>query len=266
MAIESQSGNPIGFLIIATSGILNASFALPLRFSKVWQWENSWFVFSALSLLIFPLSLVYALAGPPWSVYRDIPHEVLLPALICGFIWGLAQVAFGIGISLVGMAMSFAIVGGLAGALGSVAPLAFLHPEELGGQRGIALLVSIAVLAAGLWLYVIAARKRDFVQRGAATVSKDFRKGLAVCVFTGIAGSALNLGFALSGPLATQLSKHGLPATRAGLCVWAVILGSAAIPNLAYSAYLLVSNKTSSNFGKSGRDWSFSFAMRLFLI
>ena len=251
----------IGFVIIGLSGMMNASFALPMKFGKTWRWENFWLVFSALSLLILPLGFAAGFAGLPAHGLQEAAPRVLMPALVCGFVWGWAQVAFGIGISLVGIAMAFAIVGGLAGALGSLLPLAILHPRELVGRRGELLLLSILILAAGLWAYVVAARRRDRSQAGALYEGSVLRKGIAVCVFTGVAGAALNLGFALSAPLWLSLTAKGASPLGATLWVWVVLLAAGAVPNLGYSALLLSRNGTWAGFSSGGRDAGLAVAM-----
>ena len=257
------SGVAFGIVIIIVSAVLNASFALPMKLSRKWEWENSWLIFSLFSLLALPFAVVQATVGSLPAVYRDVPFSALLPALICGFVWGTAQVAFGIGISLVGMAMAFAIVGGLAGTFGSLLPLVFLHPRDLLEARGYLLLLSIGILAAGLRSYVSAARERD-AAIGSGTDpsgSPAFRKGLAVCIYTGLAGSALNFGFALSGSLTYHIVHEGTSPEKASLCVWAVLLASATIPNVLYSLYLLIKRDTLRLFSSGFPNYVWALVM-----
>jgi len=48
----------LGILIALIAGALNGMFALPMKLNKNWAWENNWFPFSFLSLMIFPLVIV----------------------------------------------------------------------------------------------------------------------------------------------------------------------------------------------------------------
>lgn len=43
-----------GFLLLVVAGIMNASFVLPMKFTRRWAWENTWAVWSALALLLMP--------------------------------------------------------------------------------------------------------------------------------------------------------------------------------------------------------------------
>ena len=95
------------------------------------------------------------------QLYTTAPWKELLPALIFGFLWGIAQATFGIAIEAVGMALAIAVVVGLTGFLGSLIPMLVLHPAELLHPRGIALMISLPILVLALTLYGIAGRRRE---------------------------------------------------------------------------------------------------------
>jgi hypothetical protein len=44
----------IGFALAFWSGVISGSCMLPIRLLRRWQWENLWFVFSIVALLIAP--------------------------------------------------------------------------------------------------------------------------------------------------------------------------------------------------------------------
>src|ERR1700752_2252881 len=98
-----------GFVLLVVAGVMNASFALPMKFTRRWAWENTWAVWSGLALLVMPLiatvitvpqlSHVYAQAG-----MRPV---VLVAAFWIG--WGKAQILFGLAIDLIGMGLWFAL-------------------------------------------------------------------------------------------------------------------------------------------------------------
>jgi L-rhamnose-H+ transport protein len=179
-------------------------------------------------------------------------------------LWGIAQVTFGLSFPLVGMAMSFAVVVGLGVVVGSFVPMAVFYPGQLFGTRGLTLLVSTLILAVGLRLYTKAARQReaDSNPAGAQESRAKYRLGLFLCIFTGTLGSALNLGFALSNTLTERLKSSGATPLDASFAIWAVVLTGGSIPNLAYSIYLLVKNRTGRHFAESaGRESALAVAM-----
>ena len=43
-----------GMAVILVSGALNAGFALPMKYSRIWKWENLWLVFSVVGIFSCP--------------------------------------------------------------------------------------------------------------------------------------------------------------------------------------------------------------------
>jgi L-rhamnose-H+ transport protein len=259
----------LGMVVIFMGGALNGSFPLPMKYTRQWKWENTWLVFAAAALLIIPWILAASFVPHLGDVYRSVPSRALLAPLIFGFLWGIAQVTFGLGISAVGMALAFAVVCGLSCLAGSLVPLLVLHPADLLRPRGILLLVSMPILFAGLALYGMAGRRRGKEQapaRGATgAAAMSFAAGLAICIFTGIFGSNLNLGFAFSGPILQKAVALGALPVTSTYASWALVLGAGFIPNLLYCFLLLFRNRTWSLFLKPGwaRETALAIAMSL---
>lgn len=242
-----------GLVIIFVSGVVNASFPLPMKYARAWEWENLWFVFSLLALLVLPLGAATWAIPRLSDVYASLPAADLLPGAVFGLLWGFAQTSFGIAVTMVGMAMAFAIVAGMCAVLGSLIPMMVFHPADLLDVRGLALIASGAVLAAGLVSYVRAARERDGARSDGTTgtASPTYRKGLALCLFTGATAPMINLGFAFSGKISAQAVAQGASEQSATLAIWVVVLGAAAVPNLLYPVFLLVRNGTHARFSRS---------------
>src|SRR4029079_6577946 len=156
-----MNGGGLGLLTLVASGILVGSFAFPLKFSRAWSWENSWLLYATFALIVIPLTMALCLVPHLGSVYMSVPARGLVPPLLFGLFWGIAQLAFGIAIRRVGMAMAFAIVIGISAVVGSAIPLVFLHSAELASRPSLFLLISALVLTLGLWLYAQAGRQRE---------------------------------------------------------------------------------------------------------
>jgi L-rhamnose-H+ transport protein len=242
--------------IIFISGGLNGSFPLPMKYTRQWKWENTWLIFAATALLIIPWLLAAGFVPHLADVYRGVSSRALLTPLIFGFLWGIAQVTFGLGISVVGMALAFAVVAGLSCLFGGLVPLLVLMPADLFRPRGILLLVSMPILFAGLVLYGMAGRRREKEQRPAGSAvgaaATTFMTGLAICIFTGVFGSNLNLGFAFSGPILDRAVAMGAIPVASTYASWALVLGAGFIPNLVYCFLLLFRNRTWSLFLEPG--------------
>ena len=100
----------LGLLVVILGGMLNSTFALPMKYSRSWKWENTWFVFTLLALLLLPAAVAVLAVPRLAEVYAAAKPADFVPGLAFGFLWGLAQTTFGLSIAMVGMAMAFAIV------------------------------------------------------------------------------------------------------------------------------------------------------------
>jgi L-rhamnose-H+ transport protein len=246
----------LGMSILFVSGLSNGSFAWPMKYARRWQWENIWLFFTFMALLVMPLLLTGTLVPHLRELYASAPWRELLPALIFGFLWGIAQATFGIGIAAVGMALAIAVVVGITGFLGSLIPMLVLHPEELFRPKGIALMISLPILILALALYGMAGRRREKEQEsqnGRPVEHKmSFAAGLGICIFTGVFGALLNFGFAFSGPLQARSVRLGANPASSALAIWMPVLLAGFIPNLLYCSYLLFRNRTWSLYACKG--------------
>ncbi len=82
--------------LMLVSGVMNGSFALPMRWARKWEWENTWLVFSAVALVALPAAIAFALIPNLGETYRSLSLVDLLPALGFGLLWGVGQATFGI--------------------------------------------------------------------------------------------------------------------------------------------------------------------------
>ncbi len=245
----------IGMMIILISGALTGSFPFPMKYSRLWKWENSWLIFAAVALLVMPCLLAGVFVPNLMSIYGGVPGRALYVPLIFGFLWGIAQVTFGIGISAMGMALAFSVVSGLSCLFGSLVPLLVLSPDDLFRPRGVLLLISMPILFTGLTLYGLAGRRREKEQSPvtkAQAMTMSFVAGLAICIFTGVFGSNLNLGFAFSGHVLQKAVQMGAKPTTSTYASWALVLGAGFVPNCLYCVWLLIRNKTWTLFVRAG--------------
>lgn len=238
----------LGMGVILLSGLFNGAFPLPMKSVRGWKWENTWLVFSIIAVLLLPWTLAILFVPHLAKVYGSVPARSLEYPAIFGFLWGIAQVTFGLGIDAVGMAIAIAVVSGLGSLFGSLVPLLVLSPADLFHPRGIFLLIGLPVLFVGLFFYGRAGRlrERDLLKSNsrAGQLSRNFASGLAICIFTGIFAANFNLGFAFSGNLEKAAMALGVTPARATYAVWALVFGAGFLPNLIYCAYLLSRNHT----------------------
>ena len=247
----------LGMTVVFMAGVFNGSFALPMKYSRRWRWENTWGLSTLLSAVVVPLLMVSLFVPNALQVYRGLPWRVLFPPLIFGLLWGTAQVTCGLGIQAVGVAVAMAVMCGTGTLFGLLIPLLVLQPENLFRPRGILLLVSLPILLLGVWFYAQAGRKREKEQPAPASPTNEprtsFAKGLALCIYTGVFGSCINLGFAFGGPVASRSLELGATLAASTYPVWLLVFWAGSFSPLIYCSYLLFRNRNWGLFTKTGK-------------
>ena len=145
-----------GMGVVILAGILQGSFAAPMKRMPAWRWENSWLLFALSGLIIFPWIVNFATVPNVASVYAGASPSTLIKVFLFGVLWGVGATLFGLAISRVGMALGFALILGITSSFGSLIPMAILHPEQLLAKRGLALIAGSAVMVLGLVFLALA--------------------------------------------------------------------------------------------------------------
>jgi hypothetical protein len=101
----------VGIVLILIAGVMAGDCMLPLKFSQRWKWENTWLVFSLVSLVALPWALALIFVNHPFQTYSSLTASQFAVPILFGAGWGIAQVLFGVSIERLGLALAYAIVG-----------------------------------------------------------------------------------------------------------------------------------------------------------
>src|SRR6201982_1458831 len=182
-----MSGNVLSELaVVVVAGILNGSFAAPMKRITGWRWENSWLIFAVSGLVVFPWIINFGTVPNVPNIYAGASASTLLKVILFGALWGAGATLFGLGISRVGMALGFALILGITASFGSLLPLVILHPEQLLAKRGLALIGGSAVMALGLYFLALAGRTREHDLGADGDTRSGFTVGLVICILSGV--------------------------------------------------------------------------------
>ena len=77
-----------GFLIVFFAGSIMGTNLVPLKWIRVWKWENFWFVYSIMSLLIVPICIAFIFVPHLGAVYSSIPVSTMAKPFLYGVLWG----------------------------------------------------------------------------------------------------------------------------------------------------------------------------------
>ncbi len=244
------------------AGLLAGNCMLPMKFVRRWEWENTWLVFTLVSLVLCPWLLALAMVPDLWRLYAALPAEQFAAPLLFGFGWGIAQALFGLSVVRLGMALSYAIIVGLGALLGTLIPLVLGHSEIIGTSAGALILTGVAVMIAGIVVASVAGRQRERFQ-GAAKHAGSYGVALFAAVFCGLTAPMINFAFAFGQGIADAAVRSGVSANRAAYAVWPVALAGGLLPNLGYSVYLLHTRRTWDRFRTALPETGFASLMGL---
>lgn len=237
----------IAWLGIALAGILNGSFAVPMKTTRTWKFEQTWSVFSLLAMVVIPWTGVL-LAVPEWhSLLATVPGSKLIGLIALGLLWGAASLLYGVALDLLGLALGFAIQLGLSVVVGSLVPLAVASGTSERTTAGVIFLSGIALMIAGIIICAHAGR-------GAKRTSQSgtrFRLGLLIAFLGGIGSPLLNFGIQYGISLLPRNTEG-----RGQWVAWSVFLSAAAISQVGYCLYRIVTSRRTRVFYApgAGRD------------
>jgi len=250
-----------GLTLLVVAGVMNASFTLPMKFTKKWAWENTWTVWTVFALLMLPALTAYLTIPNLGTVYSRAGSEVVVLVALCGLAWGVAQVLFGLAVNAIGIALGFAIVLGLSAALGSLIPLIRLHPEKMFTASGLTVIAGVVLVVAGVSICAVAGRMRERALGSVEQHKMSFSAGLACAVLSGVCAAAMNFGVAFGGGLSRAAEAEGASPVWSINSIWFPLMVAGAIPSLLYCPYLMKKNKTSGNFSLAGTSWYWFLAL-----
>lgn len=235
-----------GLTLVFLGGMVNGSFAAPMKRLSAWRWENTWLVYSVAGLLILPWAIALATVPHLAAVLHQASGAVLAKVALFGFAWGIGSVLFGQGIARVGLALGFSVILGMTSSFGSLLPLAILHPEQLGTRHGLALIAGTVVMVAGLVFLGMAGKRRERERATAESAAggSGFRVGLIICILSGVFSSMLNFAFVFGDEMRQLSLQAGASTAMSGNAIWALAVSTGFLANLAYCIYLLNKNHT----------------------
>ena len=239
---------PWGIGMVTLGGILQGSFAAPMKRMWAWRWENTWLLFALFGLLVLPWMIDFATVPNVANVYAGTAPSTLIKVFLFGLLWGVGSTLFGLAINRVGMALGFALILGITSSFGSLIPMAILHSEQLLTKRGLALIAGSAVMILGLVFLALGGRVREHDLGTGNGARSGFAVGLVLCVFSGIFSSMMNFSFVFGDELRVRALQSGASNAMASNSIWALTLTGGFVVNFLYCVYLLNTNRTWSVF------------------
>ena len=246
----------VGIALLLVAGLMAGCCMLPLKFNRQWRWENTWFIFSLVSLVVLPWTLALSLVHNLYQAYAGLTAAEFATPILFGVGWGIAQVLFGISIQRLGLALAYAIVVGLGTLFGTLVPLFVQHRSQVDRALLMEVLSGIVIMLVGIAVSAWAGQVREHRQEAIAPTSPSgrYRAAVFVAILCGILAPMLNYSFAFGQDISAAAVRLGNPEVRAAYAVWPIGLAGGFLPNVGYSVYLLRRNRTGGLFRSKNRS------------
>ena len=257
------------------SGILNGSYAAPMKLTRKWEWENIWLMFSVAGFILFPWLFAFLSIPDLLTVYQDADGAAVRAAIFFGAGWGLGSVTFGLGLYMVGLSLGYTLIMGIIAVTGSIIPMLVHDSGGFLTPGGMVIIAALLIAVGGVVLCGSAGMNREKNQsrnnkQNTGNQSR-FKLGLLVCIIAGIFSAMLNFAFDFGADIAvtakTFLGEDG-SSFRANNAIWCLTLTGGFVPNLLYCSYLLIKKGSWKKFGAAGTShyWLWALFMGLIFI
>lgn len=247
----------VGFGLILLGAVFGGTFALPSKFTGKFPWEVLWGSFFVFVTLLLPLPLARLFLPEIVAIWKASGWVLFLLPMAFGFLWGLGSFTNAISISLIGLSLAYAINFGMQTSAGSILPFLFQQSTHINTLHGRLILAGILVCVIGVsvcgYVGILKDRALGRVDVLGETPQPRIRKGVVICVISGVFCACLNLAFSFGSQMIVIAQNDFLVAgSAATLAVWVPAFLGGFLSAGGYCAWKLTRNRTWSSFRSPG--------------
>jgi L-rhamnose-H+ transport protein len=205
--------------------------------------------------LILPIAGAFLTIPNYVDVLATCPTDVMLRSLGLGIIYGVGGLTFGLGIRYIGFSLNYAIAIGISAGLGTLFPLIW-HPndgfvweifEKFSTVPGQIVLAGILISLGGIAVCGWAGALRE--RSGGDSPSKySLKVGVPLAITAGTLSAVFNFALLAGEPLADAAALAGASDLLKMNAIYPFSNGGAFITNFTWCVYLIVRNRTGSQF------------------
>jgi L-rhamnose-H+ transport protein len=248
--------NPLlGVIFHWLGGLASASFYVPYRGVKRWSWEIFWLTGGLFSWLLAPWLFASVQTQDLMGVMAQVPSKIVGLCVLFGVLWGFGGLTYGLTMRYLGLSLGMAVVLGLCTVFGTLIPPIVqgdFADKLLATASGRIILLGLAVTLAGIVVVALAGARKDAAlsedAKKAVIAEFDFKKGIAVAVFSGIMSACFAFGLAAGEPIKALSAAAGTGPLWTGLPVLCLVMFGGLLTNGAWCAYLIVRNRSAGEW------------------
>ncbi|MEH3122154.1 MAG: L-rhamnose/proton symporter RhaT [Sphingomonas phyllosphaerae] len=248
--------NPlIGVFYHWLGGLSSASFYVPYRGVRGWNWEVLWLTGGLFSWLVAPWLFAAVMTHDLIGVLAQVPAHTAGLCILFGALWGFGGLTYGLTMRYLGLSLGMAVVLGLCTVFGTLIPPIVqgdFAEKLLDTSSGRVILLGLVVTLAGIVVVAAAGARKNAALGGAdqadAVAEFDFRKGIGVAIFSGVMSSCFAFGLAAGEPVKALSAAAGTGPLWTGLPVLCLVMFGGLVTNALWCAALILRNR-------SGGQW-----------
>ena len=255
-----------GFSLILFAGISGGLVGLPLRLRRRYAIENMCLLGYLVGVIIIPLFAAQLLL-PHWQL--AVANAGIKPVLIAaafGIGWGIASVAFALGISTVGLSLGYAVIMGINMVAGSLIPL-IRRWQGISEEARIFIFLGIILSVVGVTICGKAGIMRESSVAERTSVGR-LLAGIVWCILSGLLSACINVGFDFAERISEETIKLGAHPVYSSIGRWLPIYwGGYAAVLVIFGTRMLKHRIWTNFFGPgSGRDFILTLVMAVLLV
>lgn len=222
-----------------------ASFYIPLRLVKNWQWEASWLVNGIASWIVMPLFVSALLLPDVGAFFAAIPSAIVLKTFIFGALWGLGGLTFGMTLRYLGLSVGYGVAIGVTLVVGTLMPplLDGTLFSLLRSTKGGIALAGVIIAVLGIAITSLAGRMKE-KQAGTNNGELNIKKGIAIALFCGITSAFMAFAINAAEPVQKLALAAGVDPLYQVMPGYVIIMAGGFATNLVYCLYKAHQNKT----------------------
>jgi len=244
-----------GIIWAVIAGLMLGLYALPEKFTKEFEFENTWGLMFFINMLIVPIIAGFALVDDFGSVLSAIPSGVYLKMAVASLLWGIGVMMWGKAIDYIGLSLGFSIFIGTVILVGSLLP--FIVDGLPANNVFLTILIGIFVVLLGVLLNGKAGISREASESSSSddrseNENKSVTTGITIAVVGGLLATGFSYANAAGRPIIHEASQNaGNPEWITAVIVMFVIYVAGAIFVIPYFVYQLSSKGLWSKFKTS---------------
>jgi len=256
----------LGIILVILAGACEGLFSLGVTRTPQWKWENIWGLGSLIALLLVPWPVAYFTVPHLGQVFANVPNNILLLTFVFGIGWGLGGIFWGKAIAAVGMALGVSLLMGFINVFGSLGPMVIKEPAKLLTPGGLALLLAMGIMIAGIVVISRAGKLREKelvagAEQSSTKTSVPFAVGLFFCLLSGVLSACVNFSLHFGTDIAHHATLLGASDVSANNAMWALVFTGNYLVNFLYAAFLMVKNGTVGRMVTHGKPTYWFWAL-----